>query len=175
MVPINKQIILAICLLLFFLISLKDDFEDIVGHKKDSAHLFYRFKYEKEPKLRWVTEEFANQWPRTITAYWAYYNASHAVGQTLDNCAVFKDNPYLNKKKTAGLFVVNYSCGVIAYFKEMPRSESLAIVKQSIVETNHIAGKDQLKYAIYDDGCHLDSSIKADAKKSISQIQDLTV
>ena len=71
--------------------------------------------------------------------------------------------------------MVSFSCGVIANFIEMPRSESLAIAKQSLIDTNLLAGTAQLRFAIYDDGCHLDSSIKADSKKGLTKLQDLKV
>lgn len=66
-----------------------------------------------------------------------------------------KDLPHYNKKKTAGVLIIVHSCGSILNFCELIKSESLKMVADLITKTITLT-KNEIKFCIYDNGCHLD-------------------
>lgn len=100
------------------------------------------------------------------------------VGVITDSCFINKDLPCFNKTKTKGCFgyyilsspkliklfskgilTVSHGCGIVLRFNEMISSESRTSVLYILNEVFKIT-KFKYKYCLYDDGCHLDESLK---------------
>jgi hypothetical protein len=113
------------------------------------------FSYSCEPFERWFNEEEANKVPEAVTEYLRRSSTKNNE----NTCIVDKNLLCLNKKKSAGILVAIFGCGIHINFTEMVRSESLTLVKELIEKTNKAVEK-SLEFCIYDNGCHLSESIK---------------
>ena len=94
-----------------------------------------------------------DQWPHIVDEY------MKKVNNNSETCEIDK-NICLFKRQTAGLIVMIYSCGIVLNYDEMIRSESLSSVSNLLIKSNKLSGND-LKFAIYDNGCHLGASVEA--------------
>ena len=99
--------------------------------------------------IYWVIFLFINE-------YWKRFNNKKIAINTQD-CSIDKLLPALNKKRTGGLLLFCFSCGFIANITEIIRSESLTLIKAKLTELNK---KQPFKYCIYDNACHLSSSVQ---------------
>ncbi|RNA01588.1 hypothetical protein BpHYR1_028691 [Brachionus plicatilis] len=147
-----------------------DDFIDIVNEEVLNGEQFYRFKYDSEPRLRLVPEKDIPVF--LLTEFHKRKNLldKSLVGQ-IEFCNVSKELPCFNKSKTKGILTVSHGCGIHLGFNELITSESRASVISLLKDIFEIT-KNEYKYCIYDDGCHLAESVQSQ-KNEHSNLKNL--
>ena len=138
-----------------------ENFEGILSHTtriyQNRSVIYYTMQFSEEPFKREISENDADDYLGAIDEYKKRFENNFAIDE--DECLIDKEIICLNKKKTGGLLIFCFSCGFIAKFKEIIRSESLSLIKSCLLELKR---KKNFKYCIYDNGCHLGALVKAD-------------
>lgn len=117
--------------------------------------MHFELLYSEPPFKRWHDGSFAIKFPEVVDEYLKKENFK----KTGDKCFIEKDIPYLNKKRTGGIQVIMYGCGIVVNFAEIIRSESLHLV---VTKIKYLLEKSSRKveFCIYDNGCHLDETVQ---------------
>ena len=121
--------------------------------------IWYLFKFSEEPHTRWINEKDANMYPSIMNEYLCQKNFNQSLNFQPHDCRVVKDKNSLNKKKTRGLLIMMFSCGICINLEEMIRSESLTQIANLLKSTTELIEK-QIIYVIYDNACHLAKFMK---------------
>ncbi len=171
----------------------KEDFLDIVGTDKNDGELSFKFQYDVEPFIRLVLEKDVPK--HLLSEYYKRENLNDPkeIG-SIDKCHITKEVQCFNKSKTKGVFfkskfelnrnlncfcscftgilTLTHGCGINLSFSEMISAESRNSVIDLLKKTIDIT-KTSYKYCIYDNGCHLDESVKAhiDSHKSLKDMK----
>ncbi|CAF1102745.1 unnamed protein product [Brachionus calyciflorus] len=129
-----------------------DDFVMIHSHQKNKkGEIIFHVKFNSAPKNRFIEKSIVEKWTAEYDAYIKNYNKTKTEKLS---CILNKDL-FFNKKHTAGITLGATGCGFILNFKEMIRSESLKFVSKFLIETSNLSEKNQFKFCIYDNSCHL--------------------
>ena len=116
--------------------------------------IWYLFKFSEEPYTRWINEKDANMYPSIMNEYLCQNNYNQNLNFQPHECRVVKDKHSLNKKKTRGLLIMMFSCGVCINLEEMISSESLTQIANLLKLTTELIKK-QINYVVYDNACHI--------------------
>ena len=109
--------------------------------------IWYLFKFSEEPYTRWINEKDANMYPSIMNEYLCQNNYNQNLNFQPHECRVVKDKHSLNKKKTRGLLIMMFSCGVCINLEEMISSESLTQIANLLKLTTELIKK-QINYVM---------------------------